>query len=81
MSLGENPGKIREFVLKVINTDEEDIIMMNYSRKYFASGECLVGIEFIEPRFKKTFEGRMDASGYKYTILTPGNPMFQLIIR
>lgn len=55
--------------------------MMNYSRKYFASGECLVGVEFFEPKFKQIFEERMTAFGYKFTILLPGNPMFQLIIR
>lgn len=65
----------------MVNTEEEDLIMMNYSRKYFASGECLVGVEFFEPKFKQIFEERMTAFGYKFTILLPGNPMFQLIIR
>jgi len=55
VSLGENPGMIREFVLKAVKLEEEDVIMMNYSRKYFASGECLVGIEFTEPKQKAIF--------------------------
>jgi hypothetical protein len=56
-------------------------VFINSAKKYnVSSGECMVGVEFTNPEFKKSFEERILYHSYKFMELKPNDPLFKILI-
>ena len=60
--------------------EEEDIIMLQFTRKS-QNGNCLLGLEFTDPKFRGDFETRLRNMKYEYVIVDSNSIMFPLIAK
>jgi hypothetical protein len=63
---------------QIINPEEAEIILINSTKKHSASAsECVIGLEFVQPEFKKSFEERSTKNNYKFTELKAKDPLLK----
>lgn len=61
--------------------EEEDIIMLNFTKKSQTPGNLIIGLEFTEPKFKGDFELRLKERKYEYVIVDAGSLLFPIIAK
>lgn len=72
---------VRILVETIIDPEKEDIIFINTARKFNSSaGQCLIGLHFIEPANKKSFEERVMSFTYKFTELKANDPLLKILL-
>lgn len=72
---------ILSLVDQIINPEQEEIILMNSAKKYNVSAsECVIGLEFVQPEFKKLFEQRVVENKYKFTELKAKDPLLKILL-
>lgn len=65
----------------IINPEQEEIILLNSAKKYNVSAsECVIGLEFTRPEFKKQFEARVSENRYKFTELKAKDPLLKILL-
>lgn len=54
---------------------------MNSAKKYNVSAsECVIGLEFFKPEYKKDFERRAAENKYKLTELKAKDPLLKILL-
>lgn len=72
---------VLSLVDQIINPEEQEIILLNSAKKYNVSAsECVIGLEFAKPEFKKQFEARVNENKYKLTELKAKDPLLKILL-
>ena len=67
-------------VEKLIDPEQQEIILLNSAKKYNASASQIVmGVEFISPDTKKDFEDKIRECNYTFTELTIKDPLLKIL--
>lgn len=74
----QRPGALREFLSEVLGPND-DIIRFNYSKSNDKeNGPSLLGIELSRPEDYKPLIKRMEAKGFRYTVVNETEQLFNL---
>lgn len=74
----QRPGALREFLAEVLGPND-DIIRFNYSKSNDKeNGPSLLGIEISRPEDYKPLIKRMEAKGFRYTVVNETELLFNL---
>ncbi|MEG2658144.1 MAG: threonine ammonia-lyase IlvA [Clostridiales bacterium] len=74
----QRPGALREFLTDVLGPDD-DIIRFNYSKSNDKEkGPTLLGIELSRPEDYQPLIERMEAKGFRYTVVNQSEQLFNL---
>lgn len=74
----QRPGALREFLTDVLGPDD-DIIRFNYSKSNDKeNGPTLLGIELSRPEDYEPLIRRMEAKGFRYTVVNQSQQLFNL---
>lgn len=76
----QRPGALKEFVVEVLGPND-DITRFEYTKaNNKENGPTLVGIELSDPNDYQPLLDRLNAKGFKYTILNKSPQLFNLLV-